>query len=155
MAADRQNVEDDGWHHCGQKMRRKHLIILIVVLLTTLVAGAILVVRMIDHRIYEAYALMRTNLLLINYICQHEAWPSDWDSLVPVAESSYPGSGESEVAELRDVVGINWNVDIAALLKTEPHDDRSGFQTTYLLSGSTAKWWDSNEEIYSGVVNCP
>ncbi len=136
-------------------MRRTGLIILIVVLMTTLVGGGILVVRTIDHRVYEAYALMRTNYLLIDYICQHEAWPGDWDALVPVAESTYPGSGESEVAELRDVVGINWNIDIAALLKTEAHDDRSGFQTTYLLSGSTAKWQDSNEEIYSGIVNCP
>ena len=155
MPADREKMEDDGWHHREQTMRRTRLIILTVVLLTTLIAGAVLVVRTIDHRIYEAYALKRTNLFLIDYICQHGAWPSDWDALVPVAESMYPGSGESEVAYLRDFVRINWSIDLAALLKTDAQDDRSGFQTTFPLSGSTAMWGDSNEEIYSGVVNCP
>lgn len=132
--------------------RRRRMIILIAALLLVGIAISIyLAVRRLDRDISEAYALMNTNHLIAIYVCESGKWPNSWDELIEIAESEFPGSGGADIAHLRETVGVNWEVDLPALLATGRDDDRSDFTATYLLSGSDFQWKDPTEQIYGDV----
>lgn len=137
-------------------MNRKHLLVIVLVLLATAVISLVLVARSISRTVQRAYDLKNTNLLLIDYVCEHKAWPGGWEALADSSVSFEQGVTRDAVMGLRDTVAVNWDPDLAALLATAPGDDRSHFTTTSLRGESDMKWEDPNDEIYFGITGrCP
>lgn len=112
------------------------------------ILGIYLFLARIDREISGAYALMRADYLLADYVCEHQSWPDGWDALLEIAEAEDPGRGQQEIAYLSKKVGVNWDLDLDAFLSTKQADDRSRFETTHLLSGSKACWEEPYDEIY-------
>lgn len=156
MLGDLVRSHESGLEGGDERLRISIRAILIVTLVIALILGVLIELnRRLENYVLNPYRLQSTGDILIEYMEEHNRWPSDWDELQRFVESNGNNLfGVRTFRELRENISVEFDFDPATInLSVENEVDEPQLRVVVATDGGYhGSTHDPNTTIFRYLV---